>query len=187
MTDMFSALVRDCLEIFMDDFSVFGSSFNLCLTNLARVMQICVENKLVLSWEKSHFMVEEGIVLGHHISKSGLEVDKAKVEVIKNLPLPTTLKQLRGFLGRAGFYRRFIKDFTTISKPLTHLLSKDVDFVLDENAKNSFLKIKEALINSPIFQTPNWDAPFGVGAVLGQRIDKKRVAIYYASKTLGEA
>ena len=196
MTAMFSALVGDCLEIFMDDFSVFGSSFNLCLTNLARVLQICVENKLVLSWEKSHFMVEEGIVLGHHISESGLEVDKAKVKVIKNLPLPTTLKRLRGFLGHAGFYRRFIKDFATISKPLTHLLSKDVDFVLDENAKNLFLTIKEALINSPILQTPNWDSPFelmcdasdfAAGAMLGQRIDKKPVAIYYASKTLGEA
>ena len=112
----------------MDDFSIFGSSFSLCLTNLSRVLQICVENKLMLSWEKSHFMVEEGIVLGHHISKSGLEVDKAKVEVIKSLPLPTILKQHRGFLGHASFYRRFIKDFATISKPLNHLLSKDYDF-----------------------------------------------------------
>ena len=196
MNAMFSNLVGDCLEVFMDDFSVFGSSFELCLSNLIKVLQICVENKLVLSWEKSHFMVEEGIVLGHHISKSGLEVDKAKVEVIKNLPLPTTIKQLRGFLGHAGFYRRFIKDFATISKPLTHLLSKDIDFILDNNAKDSFLQIKEALINAPILQAPDWSIPFelmcdasdfAVGAVLGQRREKKPVAVYYASKTLGGA
>ena len=81
-------------------------------------------------------MVEEGIVLGNHISRSGLEADKAKVEVIKNLTLLTSIKQLRGFLRHAHFYWRFIKDFTTISKALTHLISKDVDFVLDENFKN---------------------------------------------------
>ena len=196
MNAMFSNLVGDCLEIFMDDFSVFGSSFDLCLANLTKVLHICVENKLVLSWEKSHFMVEEGIVLGHHISKNGLEVDKAKVEVIKKLNLPTTIKQLRGFLGHAGFYRRFIKDFAKISKPLTHLLSKNIDFILDEKAKDSFLQIKEALINAPIMQAPDWTLPFelmcdasihAVGAVLGQRVDKKPVAIYYASKTLGGA
>ena len=104
MTAMFLALVGDFLEIFMGNFLVFGSSFNLCLANLARVLQIFVENKLLLSWGKSHLMVEEGIVLGHHISKSGLKVDKEKVEEIKNLPLPTAIKQLRGFLGHSGFY-----------------------------------------------------------------------------------
>ena len=196
MNAMFSDLVGDCLEIFMDDFSVFGSSFDLCLANLTKVLDICVKNKLVLSWEKSHFMVDEGIVLGHHISKNGLEVDKAKVEVIKKLNLPTTIKQLRGFLGHAGFYRRFIKDFAKISKPLTHFLYKNIDFILDEKAKNSFLQIKEALINAPIMQAPDWTLPFElmydasihvVGAVLGQRVDKKPVAIYYASKTLGGA
>ena len=196
MNAMFSNLVGDCLEIFMDDFSVFGSSFDLCLANLTKVLHICVKNKLVLSWEKSHFMVEEGIVLGHHISKNGLEVDKAKVEVIKKLNLPTTIKQLRGFLGHADFYRGFIKDFAKFSKPLTHLLSKNIDFMLDEKAKDSFLQIKEALINAPIMQAPDWTLPFelmcdasipAVGAVLGQRVDKKPVAIYYESKTLGGA
>ena len=124
------ALVGDYLDILINDLIFFGASFNLCLTNLAKVFLNCVENKLVLSWEKSHFMLEEGIVLGHDISKSGLEVDKANVEVIKNLPLPTTIKQLRGFLGHAVFYKRFIKGFATISKTLTHLLSKDVHFFI---------------------------------------------------------
>jgi len=191
----FSDLVGDFLEIFVDDFSVFGSYFDTCFANLAKVLQICVENKLVLSWKKSTFMVE-GIVMGHQISKNELEVEEAKVKVIKNLPLPTTLKQLRGFLGHIGFYMRFIKDFATISKPLTHLLCKDVEFIWEYNPQNSFLQIKEALISPPILQASDWSVPFelmcdasdfAIGAILGQRKDKKPVAIYYASKTLGEA
>ena len=91
-------------------------------------------NRLVLSGGKSHFIVE-GTVLGHHINRSGLEVDKTKVEVIKNFSLPIAIKKLRGFLRHASFYRRFVKYFATISKPLTHLLSKDFDFILDENTK----------------------------------------------------
>ena len=140
----------------------------------------------MVSWEKSHFMVQEGIVLGHQVSKHGLEVDKTKVEVIKRLPPPNDLKKLRGFLGHAGFYRRFIKDFARIAKPLTNLLSKDADFVISD----------DALPKAPVLQAPNWSLPFEllcdasdfvVGVVLGQRIEKKPVAIYYASKTLVDA
>ena len=154
MNALFSDFIGEFLEIFMDDFSVFGVSFDNCLTNLEQVLKICEQNNLVLSWEKSHFMVQEGIVLGHIISKEGIKVDQAKVEVIKNLPLPLTQKQLRGFLGHAGFYHRFIKDFAKIAKPLTHLLCNNVDFSLGEEAKSSFLLIKEALIKAPILQAP---------------------------------
>ena len=87
----------------MDDFSVFGSSFDSCLNNLALVLQRCEETNLVLNWEKCHFMMLEGIVLGHKISRNGIEVDRAKVEVIAKLPLPTSVKLVRGFLGHAGF------------------------------------------------------------------------------------
>ena len=97
MNALFSIYIGVFLEIFMDDFSVLGMLFHECLTNLEQVLKICVQNNLVLSWEKSHFMVQEGIVLGHIISKEGIKVDQAKVEVIKNLPLPQNQKQLRGF------------------------------------------------------------------------------------------
>ena len=97
MNVLFSDYIGEFLEIFMDDFSVFGISFDECLTNLEKVLKICVQNNLVLSREKSHFMVQEGIVLGHLINKEGIQVDQAKVEVIKNLPLPQTQKQLGGF------------------------------------------------------------------------------------------
>ncbi|GKE93369.1 reverse transcriptase domain-containing protein, partial [Tanacetum coccineum] len=82
--------------------------------------------------EKFHFMVKEGIVLGHKISKNGLEVDRAKVDVIAKLPPPTMVKGVRSFLGHAGFYRRFIQDFSKIAWPMTHLLEKDTPFIFSE-------------------------------------------------------
>ena len=180
----------------MDDFSVFGNDFETCLAHLTKILEVCVRKRLVLSWEKSHFMVREGVVLGHIVSGKGLEVDKAKIEVIQNLPLPNTVKDLRSFLGHVGFYRRFIQDFAKVSKPLTTLLCKDKDFIIDEEGKRAFKTLKQALIEAPILQSPNWDLPFeimcdasdyAVGAVLGQRLDKKPTAICYASKTLIEA
>jgi len=79
----------------------------------------------VLNWEKYHFMVTNGIVLGHIVSSTGIEVDKSKIELLDNLPTPKSVKNVRSFLGHAGFYRRFIKDFSVISKPLCSLLTKD--------------------------------------------------------------
>ena len=134
MNAMFSELVGDCLEIFMDDFSIFGSSFESCLSRLTRILQLCIQFNLILSWEKSHFMVQEGIALGHQVSKRGLEVDKAKTEVIKSLPLPSNLKEVRSFLGHTGFYRRFIQNYAQISKPLTNRLSKDTEFIVDDQS-----------------------------------------------------
>ena len=109
----------------MDDFSTFRSSFNKCLHNLVLVLQRCEDTNLVFNWEKSHFMVQEAIVLGHKVSQKGIKMDKAKVEIIDKLPLPTFIKAMRSFLGHVGFYRRFIKDFYKIVKPLSMLLVKN--------------------------------------------------------------
>ena len=122
----------------MDDFSIFGSSFNNCLHNLSLALKRCKQTNLILSWEKSHFMVHEGIVLGHIVSKRGIEVDRAKVELIENLPLSTSVKQIRSFLGHAGFYRCFIKDFSKISRPMCSLLAKDTPFHFDEACQKAF-------------------------------------------------
>ena len=130
---IFHDMVEDFIEIFMDDFSVFGASFDMCLDNLDKVLTRCEENHLVLNWEKCHFMVQEGIVLGHKISKKGIEVDRAKVEVIANLPPPKTVRAVRSFLSHAGFYKRFIKDFSKIVKPLSNLLARDVSFVFSDD------------------------------------------------------
>ena len=104
MMSIFTDMVEKFLEVFMDDFSVFGDSYDDCLRNLEQVPQCCEETNLVLNWEKFHFMVQEGILLGHKVSKTGIEVDKAKIEVIEKLPPPTSVKRIRSFLGHSGFY-----------------------------------------------------------------------------------
>ncbi|GKA29172.1 reverse transcriptase domain-containing protein [Tanacetum coccineum] len=97
--------------------------------------KVWTDTNLCLNWEKSHFMVKEGIVLGHKISKKGIEVDKAKIDVIAKLPHPTTVKGVWSFLGHAGFYQRFIKDFSKISRPMTHLLEKNTPFIFSDESK----------------------------------------------------
>nr|GEV38876.1 reverse transcriptase domain-containing protein [Tanacetum cinerariifolium] len=148
------------MEVFMDDFSVFGNSFENCLSWLDKILQRCEDTKLCLNWEKSHFMVKEGIFLGHKISKNEIEVDKAKVNVITKLPHPTTVKGVWSFLGHAGFYRRFIKDFSKISRPMTHLLEKDTPFIFSEDCIKAFQTLKKKLTEGPILIAPNWDLPF---------------------------
>jgi hypothetical protein len=125
MLGIFNDMVERFLEIFMDDFSVFGDSFDDCLTNLKKVLNRCEEKNLMLNWEKYHFVVTNDIVLGHIVSSTGIEVDKFKIELIANLPTPKSVKDVRLFLGHVGFYRRFIKDFSVISKLLCNLLTND--------------------------------------------------------------
>ncbi|GJR81562.1 reverse transcriptase domain-containing protein [Tanacetum coccineum] len=167
MTTIFHDMVEDFLKVFMDDFL-----------------------------EKCHFMVKEGIVLGHKILGSGIEVDKAKIDVIAKLPYPTNVKGVRSFLGHARFYRRFIKDFSMISKPMTQLLLKDAKFDFFDDCKKAFNILKEKLTTAPIIISPDWNIPFelmcdasdyAVGVVLGELLDGKFKLIYYASKMLNNA
>ncbi|KAJ9539557.1 hypothetical protein OSB04_032290 [Centaurea solstitialis] len=196
MMSIFSDMIEDTMEVFMDDFSVIGTSFEKCLENLKKCLERCESHDLILNWEKCHFMVQEGIVLGHLVSSRGLEVDKAKIEVITQLPEPTSVKGIRSFLGHAGFYRRFIRDFSKITKPLCNLLHVDQAFEFTSECKMAFQKIKNALITAPIVVAPDWSLPFevmcdasdwAVGAVLGQKREKIFHPIYYASKTLIDA
>ncbi|KAL4289548.1 hypothetical protein GQ457_14G014080 [Hibiscus cannabinus] len=160
MTAIFSDLNEDCLEIFMDDFSTFGEDFDNCLGNLVKVLKRCKETNLVLNWEKCHFMVDEGIVLGHKISSKGMEVDKAKIEVISKLPPPTTVKGIRSFLGHAGFYRRFIGDFSKITKPLCSLLEQGRSFEFNEDCTKAFNLLKQKLRFRHNARGYFWDEPY---------------------------
>nr|GFB89863.1 transposon Ty3-I Gag-Pol polyprotein [Tanacetum cinerariifolium] len=109
MMAIFHDMIEKTMEVFMEDFSVFGNSFSTCLTNLENMLKRCEDTKLALNWEKSHFMVKEGIVLGHKISKKGIEVDNGKIEVISKLTHPMKVKGIRSFLGHVGFYRQRIE------------------------------------------------------------------------------
>ena len=191
MMEIFSDMVERSIEVFMDDFSVIGSTFDDCLHNLTLVLKRCMETNLVLNWEKCHFMVREGIAKGR-----GIEVDRTKIKIIEKLPPPTSVKGVRSFLGHIGFYRRFIRDLSKVSKPWCNLLMQGVPFEFNEPCLHAFELLKKKLTSAPIVVTPDWNLPFelmcnasdfAVGAILGQRKEKVFYAICYASRTLNDA
>nr|GFA10555.1 reverse transcriptase domain-containing protein [Tanacetum cinerariifolium] len=165
MMAIFHDMIEITLEVFMDDFLVFGNSFQSYLSHLEKMLMRCEDTNLCLKWEKSHFMVKEGIVLGHKISKEGIEVDKAKVNVISKLPHPTTVKGIRSFLGHVGFYR----SISNTQKKLTEapiLIAPDWDMPFELMCDAS---------------------DFSIGTILGQRQEKYLRPIHYNRKTMTDA
>ncbi|RDY02911.1 Retrovirus-related Pol polyprotein, partial [Mucuna pruriens] len=163
------------MEVFMDDFMVYTDSFEACLSNLSKVLKRCIDTNLVLNFEKCNFMVTEGIVLGHLVSNRGIEVDKAKIDIITSLPNPTSMREVRSFLGHA-----------------------DVEFNFNQPCIEAFQELKSRLTSAPILQAPNWDLPFelmcdasnsALGAVLSQRakVGQPVHVIAYASRTMDPA
>ncbi|GJR80522.1 reverse transcriptase domain-containing protein [Tanacetum coccineum] len=161
-----------------------------------KLVSVLKKHKEAFAWKTTdipeyHFMVKEGIVLGHKVSSAGLEVDKAKINVISKLPPPTNIKGIRSLLGHASFYQRFIKDFLNIARPLTKLLEKDTPFKFDDECQKAFELLKEKLTCAPVIVSPNWNLPFklmcdasdfAVGAILGQKDGKSFQPIYFVSK-----
>ncbi|CAN6577156.1 unnamed protein product [Malus baccata var. baccata] len=159
------------------------------------IWYICISKDAVWTLQRTCH-ISKVYVLGHIISKKGIEVDKSKAELVSSLPLPTTVREVRSFLGHAGFYRKFMKDFSKISRPLCRLLQKDVSFDMNKECVVAFNKLKELLSTAPVIIPPDWSLPFelmcdasdyAVGAVLGQRVNKVPHVIYYASRTLNDA
>nr|GFC12440.1 DNA-directed DNA polymerase [Tanacetum cinerariifolium] len=143
MLAIFYDMVEKTMEVFMDDFSVFRNSFENCLSRLDKMLQRCEDTNLGLNWEKSQFIVKEGIVLGHTISKNGIEVDKAKSMSLLNYLIP-----------------QLSKDFSKISRQMTHLLEKNTPFIFFEDCIKAFQMLKKKLTEAPILIAPNWDLPF---------------------------
>nr|GEW92331.1 reverse transcriptase domain-containing protein [Tanacetum cinerariifolium] len=193
MIAIFHDMIKKSVEVFMDDFLVFGNSFDNYLKNLNKMLQRCNDANLVLSWEKYHFMVKEGIVLGQRVFGAGLEVDKAKINVISKLLPPTNVKGIKSFLRHAGFYRRFIKHFLRFIRPLTKFFEKDTPFEFNDKCHKAFNSLEEQLTCTLVIMSLNWNLPFelmcdasdfAVGAILGQKDGKHFYPIYFASKTL---
>ena len=196
MPAIFSDMVERTIEVFMDDFSVLGKSFDNCLENLRQAMIRCEETNLVLNWEECHFMVKEGIVLGHRISERGIKVDRTKIETIEKPLPPSSVKGIRSFLGHTGFYRRFIKDFSKIAKPLLNLLVQGAPFEFNDQCLKALLFLKQKLVSAPIVVASDWNLPFelmcdasdyAIRAVVGQKRDITFQVTYYASRTLNDA
>nr|GEY61501.1 reverse transcriptase domain-containing protein [Tanacetum cinerariifolium] len=162
MMAIFHDMIKKTMDVFMDDLSIFGNSFQSCLSHLDQMLKRYEDPNLCLNWEKSHFMVKEGIVLGHKISKQGIEDDKAKVDVITKLPHPTTVKGIRSFLECVDAFRTLKTKFT--EAPILIVPNWDMPFELMCDANE-----------------------FAIGAVLGQRQDKHFRPLHYASKTMTEA
>nr|GEY00576.1 retrovirus-related Pol polyprotein from transposon 17.6 [Tanacetum cinerariifolium] len=193
MLAIFHDMIEESVEVFMEDFSVFGSSFDHCLNNLDKMLQHFKDEHLVLNWEKCHFMVKEGIIYGHKVSEAGIQVDKAKIEVISKLSPPTNIKGIRSFLGHAGFYQRFIKDFLKIARALIKLLEKDTPFEFNDKCHNAFKILKEKLTCALVIVSSNYSIPFelmcdasdfAVEAIFGQKEGRNFHPMYFARKTL---
>ncbi|RDX87068.1 Retrovirus-related Pol polyprotein from transposon 17.6, partial [Mucuna pruriens] len=155
MISIFSSLLEDCVEVFMDDFTVYAESFEACLNNLSRVLHRCIKSNLVLNFEKCHFMVTEGIVLGHLVSTRGIKVDKAKIDVISFLFNPASMREVRLFLGHAGFYKRFIKDFNKIACFCRGCYRRMWTLCSISLVWDTFQELKRRLTFAPILQAPN--------------------------------
>ncbi|GJT05738.1 reverse transcriptase domain-containing protein [Tanacetum coccineum] len=198
MDQMLERLAGNNYFCFLDGFSR-RMPFGLCnaLATFQRCMLAIFHDMIEESVEeKCHFMVKEGIVLGHKVSSAGLKVDKVKINVISKLPPPTNIKGVRSFLGHTSFYRRFIKDFLKIARPITKLLKKDTPFEFNDECQKAFESLKEKRTCAPVIVSPNWNllfelmcdaSDFDVGAVLGQKDGKNFHPIYFTSKTLNTA
>ncbi|GJU57154.1 reverse transcriptase domain-containing protein [Tanacetum coccineum] len=163
MTTVFHDMVEDFMEVFMDDFLVFGNSFNYCLANLDRMLARCEETNLVPNWKKCHFMVKEDIVLGHKISRAGIEVDWAKIDVIAKLPYPTNVKGDRSFLGHPGFYRRAEN---LAADHLSILENPDLGAFMEEDIADEFLNEHLMILKAELNDDEPWlrgDKDFKVG------------------------
>jgi hypothetical protein len=191
----FDGYVEEIMEVLVDNFVVYGTTFDICLYNLNKVLQQCKEANLVLNWECCKFMVRESIVFGHKVSEKGIEIDQSRIIALERLPRPQDSKGVQNFLGHANFYKRFIKDFSIIAAPLIDLVQRDVPFSFDNKCISAFDQLKKALVSAPILQAPKWDEPFeimcdasdyAIGAVLGQHDGMSLNVIQYASHSLDD-
>lgn len=191
MNTIFASLLRKSVLIFMDDILVYSKTLEEHKRHLAEVFQILQANGLLLKQSKCSFAQTHLEYLGHIISGQGDATDPSKIQAVENWPTPTNTKQLRSFLGLSGYYRKFIRHYGLISKPLTDLLKKNVQFMWTPQLQQSFDSLKHSLITAPVLKLPDFSSEFvvetdasdkGIGAVLMQQGHP----IAYLSKALSK-
>lgn len=189
MNSTLKPVLRECL-VFFDDILVYSDSFVQHLQHLQQVFALLRKDQWYLKRSKCSFAQQELAYLGDTISAKGVSTDQSKVKEVAQWPTPTNVKEVRAFLGLAGYYRRFVRHFGMIAKPLTTLLKKREQFVWNTNTENAFQALKQALISAPVLALPDFTKAFtietdacdlGVGAVLQQ----EGHPIAYLSKPLG--
>ena len=177
MNHVFKPYLRKFILVFFDDILIYSPTFDLHLIHLRTTFEILRSNTLYAKRSKCSFGDQHVEYLGHIISFNGVATDPKKIEAMLNWPVPTTIKQLRGFLGLIGYYRKFIKGYSLISKPLTDLLKKNA-FQWNPKAEQAFITLKSVMTTAPVLALPNFQEQViietdalgvGIGAVLMQQ------------------
>ena len=189
-------LIYTMAPVYLDDINIHSQTFEQHLLDIQEVFDKLRNAKLKLGRDKCHFCKDEIEFLGYIVSKDGIKTDEKKIQKIRDFPRPNDVTQLRGFLGLAGYYRRFIRDYAKHCKPMNKLLAKDEPFVWGKEQQKSFDKIKQKLITSPVLIYPDFNKPFrlytdasniALGAVLQQKSDDdKEHPVAFLSRTLNK-
>jgi hypothetical protein len=189
MNEVFRTMLRKFVLVFFDDILVYSKDWNSHMIHLDEVLQTLEEHGLVANRKKCLFAQPSVDYLGHVINRRGVAVDPSKIESVMKWPTPKNVKGVRGFLGLTGYYRKFIKDYGKVARPLTDLTKKDA-FHWNAEAQKAFEMLKEKLTTAPVLALPDFSQEFtiecdasgvGIGAILMQ--NKRPVA--YFSKALG--
>ena len=190
LNETLSPCVRKFVLLFFDDILIFSASYALHLQHLEEVLKLLLQHQWQVKLSKCAFAQKQVVYLGHVISGQGVATDPSKISTIQNWPSPVSVKEVRGFLGLAGYYRKFIAHYGMLSKPLTNLLKKGVPFLWTHNEQQAFVLLKQALTSAPVLALPDFSKKFvvetdacdvGIGAVLMQ----EGHPIAYVSKALG--
>ena len=196
MDDVLKGLQNSICLVYMDDIIVYSTSLQEHIVNLRKVFQRLRESNFKIQMDKSEFLKRETAFLGHIISADGVKPNPDKIAAIEKYPIPKTPKEIKQFLGLVGYYRKFIPDFATLTKPLTQCLKKGRKIILNDEYISSFEKCKTVLTNDPILQYPDFNKDFNlttdasnvaIGAILSQGPIGADKPICYASRTLNDS